>query len=83
MPPEISSTYPYRHMHQDDLQWLLGQLEAVNEKVTDLFGSDLSAIPEDLDGLNSAYIQVSIELAWRKAECELGTSQIVDAEDTQ
>ena len=65
--PKINADAPYRHLHQDDLQWLHDQLDAVNEKVTDWFASDLDAIPEDLDGINSAYMMVAMEIAWREA----------------
>jgi len=60
--------YPYRHVPFDDLMELRVQLETVTEKVTELFANNLDAIPEDLAGINSAYLAVEIELAWRELD---------------
>lgn len=66
--PTNAYDYPYRHVSFDDLMQLRVQLEAVNEKVTELFADNLDAIPQDLAGINSAYMAVEIELAWRELD---------------
>lgn len=63
--PKIDRSNPYRHLHTDDVQWLCDQLEAVNERVSDLFASDYDAIPCSLDAVNSAYFELTIELGIR------------------
>jgi len=79
--PAVNNQYPYRHLHQDDVEWLRDQCEQLVEKTTELFASNLDAIPEDLDGVNSAYLALEMELAWREVEAESGINAVVDAED--
>ncbi len=56
---------PYESLSTEDAVWLRDQLEIVNERVSDIYAHDYDAIPADLDGINSAYIALEMELAMR------------------
>lgn len=56
---------PYEALSDADAIWLRDQLDAVNERVTDIYAGDFDSIPAELDGINSAYIALEMELAMR------------------
>ena len=56
---------PYESLSDEDAIWLRDQLDIINERVSDMYADDFDAIPADLDGINSAYIALEMELAMR------------------
>lgn len=56
---------PYESLSNEDAIWLRDQLASINERVSDLYAGDYDAIPADLDGVNSVYIDLAMELAMR------------------
>jgi len=56
---------PYESLSNVEAVWLRDQLDIINERVSDIYAHDYDAIPADLDAVNSAYIALEMELAWR------------------
>ena len=63
---------PYESLSDEDAIWLRDQLDVINERVSAMYAHDLDAIPPDLDGINSAYIALEMELAMRGLSDEDG-----------